>query len=95
MQKLNPGDLEKRLKFGTNFLGRIFVDNEWPWNILWSNETHFTLDGAVNRQNCRYVVVHVLMLCMSVLCIQNTLLCGVVLQVIFFLVLFSLGRTLL
>ena len=35
---------------------RIFVDNEWPWNILWSDEAHFTLDGAVNSQKC-YICV--------------------------------------
>ncbi|GFV93906.1 uncharacterized protein TNCV_1811611 [Trichonephila clavipes] len=23
----------------------------WPWKILWSDEVHFYLDGAVNSQN--------------------------------------------
>ncbi|GBL79743.1 hypothetical protein AVEN_18264-1 [Araneus ventricosus] len=31
----------------------IAVHNPWPWNILWSDKVHFTLDGAVNTQNCR------------------------------------------
>ena len=53
-----------------------------------SDEAHFTLDGAVNSQNCRYGVVNVLMLCMSVLCIRVTLQYCVVLQQILFLVLF-------
>ncbi|GBM68317.1 hypothetical protein AVEN_24177-1 [Araneus ventricosus] len=25
----------------------------WPWNILWTDETHFHLEGSVNTQNCR------------------------------------------
>ena len=53
MQQLNPADSKKRLNFVTNFLTRILVYNEWPWNIFCSNEAHFTLDGAVNSQNCR------------------------------------------
>ena len=44
---------KKRHNFATNFLARISVNNEWPWNTFWSDEAHFTLDGAVNCQNCR------------------------------------------
>ena len=51
VQPLNPTDSEKCLNFVTNILARIFVNNEWPWNILWSDEAHFTLDGAVNSKN--------------------------------------------
>ncbi|GFU06773.1 uncharacterized protein TNCV_4353371 [Trichonephila clavipes] len=29
------------------------VDPEWPWNILWTDEAHFHLDGSVNTHNCR------------------------------------------
>ncbi|GBN75512.1 hypothetical protein AVEN_168917-1 [Araneus ventricosus] len=29
------------------------VDNTWPWNILWTDEAHFHLQGSVNTQNCR------------------------------------------
>ncbi|GBL89158.1 hypothetical protein AVEN_255278-1 [Araneus ventricosus] len=29
------------------------VDNAWPWNILWTDEAHFYLQGSVNTQNCR------------------------------------------
>ncbi|GBN83348.1 hypothetical protein AVEN_42479-1 [Araneus ventricosus] len=29
------------------------VDNAWPWNILWTGETHFHLQGSINTQNCR------------------------------------------
>ena len=53
MQHLNPVDPEKHFNFVTNFLAKIFIDSEWPWNILWFDEAHFTLDGAVNSKNCR------------------------------------------
>ena len=31
----------------------IAVGYKWPWNILWFDEAHFTLDEAVNNQNYR------------------------------------------
>ena len=55
--------------------------------------TEFTLDGVV--KTVVYGVMHVLMLCMSVLHIQVTLLYGEVLQLILFLVFFSLRRIVL
>ena len=41
VQQLNPAGPEKLLNFSTNFLARIIIENEWPQNILWSNEAHF------------------------------------------------------
>ncbi|GFW81413.1 uncharacterized protein TNCV_377611 [Trichonephila clavipes] len=35
------------------FLARLEGDPEWPWNILWTDEAHFHLDGSVNTHNCR------------------------------------------
>lgn len=35
------------------FLAKIIIDNASPCNILWSNETHFTLERAVYIYNCR------------------------------------------
>ncbi|GBL73768.1 hypothetical protein AVEN_230745-1 [Araneus ventricosus] len=29
------------------------VENARPWNILWTDEAHFYLQGSVNTQNCR------------------------------------------
>ncbi|GBN67748.1 hypothetical protein AVEN_44668-1 [Araneus ventricosus] len=29
------------------------VDNSWPWNILWTDESHYHLQGSANTQNCR------------------------------------------
>ncbi|GBN56348.1 hypothetical protein AVEN_11437-1 [Araneus ventricosus] len=31
----------------------MVVDFTWPWNILWSDEAHFYLNGDVNTHNCR------------------------------------------
>ena len=44
---------KKRSKFCNKFLTRIIIGNECPWKILCFDETQFTLDGAVNNQNCR------------------------------------------
>ncbi|GBL74144.1 hypothetical protein AVEN_231033-1 [Araneus ventricosus] len=52
-QELVPADLPKREAFALQFLARMEVDNAWPWNILWTHEAHFHLQGSVNTQNCR------------------------------------------
>lgn len=53
VQQLLPADLPIRHTFALEFLARMEVDNEWPWNILWTDEAHFYLNGVVNTQNCR------------------------------------------
>ncbi|GFU85802.1 uncharacterized protein TNCV_2036331 [Trichonephila clavipes] len=53
VQELLPDDFETRHLFSLQFLARLEADPEWPWNILWTVETHFHLDGSVNTQNCR------------------------------------------
>ncbi|GBL82323.1 hypothetical protein AVEN_252486-1 [Araneus ventricosus] len=53
IQELVPADLPKREAFARQFLPRMEVDNAWPWNILWTDEAHFHLQGSVNTQNCR------------------------------------------
>ncbi|GBM11019.1 hypothetical protein AVEN_1350-1 [Araneus ventricosus] len=53
IQELVPADLPKREAFDMQFHARIEVDNAWPWNILWTDEAHFHLQGSVNSQNCR------------------------------------------
>ena len=45
-------DVEWREFFALHFLARIKADKEWPWNILWSDEAHFHLQGFANTQNC-------------------------------------------
>ncbi|GFS75026.1 uncharacterized protein TNCV_1396791 [Trichonephila clavipes] len=53
VQELFPHDFETRHLFSLQFLTRLEVDPEWPWNILWTDEAHFHLDGSVNTHNCR------------------------------------------
>ena len=52
-QQLLQGDAETRLHFSLTFLARMEVEESWPWNILWSDEAHFHLNGTVNTHNCR------------------------------------------
>lgn len=47
MQMLHLQDLHHRFDFACGLAARIGVFNLWPWNIMWLNETHFTLNGAV------------------------------------------------
>ncbi|GBM29950.1 hypothetical protein AVEN_167430-1 [Araneus ventricosus] len=53
VQELVPADLSKREVFALQFLARMEVENAWPWNILWTDEAHFHLQGSANTQNCR------------------------------------------
>ncbi|GFV82083.1 transposable element Tcb2 transposase [Trichonephila clavipes] len=53
VQELLPHDFETRHLFSLQFLARLEVDPEWPWNILWTDEARFHLDGSVNTPNCR------------------------------------------
>ena len=53
VQQLKPHDLQQLFDFALQFLARMVVDDMWPENILLTDEAHFTLEGAVNTQNCR------------------------------------------
>ncbi|GFW41070.1 transposable element tc3 transposase [Trichonephila clavipes] len=55
VQELLPHDFihMTRHLFSLLFLARLEVDPEWPWNIRWTDEAHFYLDGSVNTHNCR------------------------------------------
>ncbi|GFT07403.1 transposable element tc3 transposase [Trichonephila clavipes] len=46
VQELLPHDFETRHLFSLQFLAHLEVDPEWPWNILWTDEAHFHLDGS-------------------------------------------------
>ena len=35
------------------FLARMEMEQNWPWNILWTDEAHFYVCGTVNTYNCR------------------------------------------
>ncbi|GBM92023.1 hypothetical protein AVEN_126350-1 [Araneus ventricosus] len=51
-QELVPANLPEREVFALQFLAIMEVDNAWPWNILWTDEAHFHLQGNVKNQNC-------------------------------------------
>ncbi|GFU63886.1 uncharacterized protein TNCV_2313921 [Trichonephila clavipes] len=53
VQELLPHDFETRYLFSLQFLARLEIDPEWLWNILWTDEAHFHLDGSVNTHTCR------------------------------------------
>ena len=39
--------------FALQLLARMEVNAAWSWNILWTNEAHFHLNGQVNMYNYR------------------------------------------
>ncbi|GFR04582.1 uncharacterized protein TNCT_353201 [Trichonephila clavata] len=49
-QELLDKDKTRRLSFEISFLNKMTVDLSWPWNILWSDETRFYLNGKANMQ---------------------------------------------
>ena len=51
VQKLLPSDTATRLDFSMIFLASMQVDITWPWQILWSDEVHFHLNGGINIRN--------------------------------------------
>ncbi|GFV27253.1 uncharacterized protein TNCV_3459481 [Trichonephila clavipes] len=53
VQELLPHDFETRHLFSLQFLARLEDDPEWPWNILWTDEAHFPVDGSANTHSCR------------------------------------------
>ena len=52
VQQLKPHDPQQHLDFALQFLAQMEVDDMCPENILWTDKAHFTLEGAVNMQNC-------------------------------------------
>ncbi|GBM31390.1 hypothetical protein AVEN_99607-1 [Araneus ventricosus] len=53
MHQLSDVDAKVREAFALQFLDRMAVGDACPWNILWSDEAHFFLNGQVNIHNCR------------------------------------------
>lgn len=53
VQELNPNDFRNRRSFAETMIDHFFA-NDRINNILFSDEAHFHLSGAVNKQNCRY-----------------------------------------
>ena len=52
MQELKPADLPQRHNFSTWALDKIAEDHLFPTKILFSDESHFRLNGYVNKLNC-------------------------------------------
>ena len=69
VQQLKPHDSQQHLDFALRFLAWMEVDAMWSKNILWTDKSHFTLEGAVNTLYCRIwgstkpLVVHQWPLC--------------------------------
>ena len=52
-QKIKDNDPPKRLEFAKWCVDKLH-DEEFASSLLMSDEAHFTLDGQVNKQNCRF-----------------------------------------
>lgn len=52
-QELLPDDHAKRREFADWMLGQFSDDNRFYEKIIFSDESHFHLNGFVNKQNCR------------------------------------------
>ena len=53
VQQLLSSDLDSQQTFVLQFLKRVQLQDEWPWNILCTNKFHFPMEGAFNTDNCR------------------------------------------
>ena len=54
MHELYSGDSEIHKTFAFESLARMEINVTWPWNILWSDEAHFCLNGQVNSQTAEF-----------------------------------------
>lgn len=54
VQELNEDDPDRRLEFCETMMNRIDAQPNFLYNILFSDEATFTLNGEVNRHNSRY-----------------------------------------
>lgn len=53
-QKLNPADYVRRLNYAKWCIEMAKTDTNFWRKIIMSDEAHFTLNGGVNKQNCRF-----------------------------------------
>ncbi|GBN45836.1 hypothetical protein AVEN_2229-1 [Araneus ventricosus] len=53
VEQYEPNDPAIRKYIALEFLAWIKVDEHWAWNILWTDEAHFYLNGDVNTRNYR------------------------------------------
>ena len=50
VQMFQLGDPQIRINFANEFLIRYDADNDWSLRILWTDESHFNLNGNVNTK---------------------------------------------
>ena len=55
-QILLLGDPHLRIDFANEFLMRYNVNDDWHFRILWTEESHFNLNGNMNTKNCMQYV---------------------------------------
>ena len=53
-QKLNPADYPRRLSFGKWLIEMTENELDFWRKLIMSDEAHFSLNGGVNKQNCRF-----------------------------------------
>lgn len=58
VHELSEDDFDRRLEFSENLQILCERDEMFARNILFSDEATFSLNGTVNRQNCRYWAEH-------------------------------------
>lgn len=54
VQELNEDDFDRRLQFCELMMERIDAEPEFLYNIVFSDEATFQIDGNINRHNCRF-----------------------------------------
>lgn len=54
VQELNEDDFDRRSEFCEIMMDKCNADPYFAYNILFSDEATFMLNGTVNRHNCRY-----------------------------------------
>lgn len=54
VQELSEDDFDRRLEFSEIMMERIDTDPNFIFNIAYSDEATFQLNGNVNRHNCRF-----------------------------------------
>lgn len=54
IHELGDDDFDRRVEFCQEMIGRCDDKPDFPFNILFSDEATFMLNGTVNRHNCRY-----------------------------------------
>ncbi|GIY84364.1 transposable element tc3 transposase [Caerostris extrusa] len=52
-QELKPPDFDSRQGFANLVFNKMEEQHDWLHTVIWTDEAHFTLSGAVNTHNCR------------------------------------------